>query len=307
MDYRLTDRYLDPPEKSGWYTEETCRLPDCWVCYDPISQAALATPRTSGAIVFGSLNHPRKINDSNMRLWARIMRRVDGCRIILHITAEEHRHRALGIFQQEGVGPERIEFRGLQPRWEYLRTYDRIDIALDTLPYNGITTTCDALWMGTPVVSLIGKTAAGRAGLGILSTIGLRELVANDPDRFMEIAVGLAGDRGRLIDWRKNLRRRMEISPLMDAARFTRNVESAYRWMWQRWCGKPDDAGGSEGKGMTPASEMQIAVEHHQAGRLAEAEKIYHQVLADSPIMSGRCICWGCWRCKWGSSTRPWN
>jgi predicted O-linked N-acetylglucosamine transferase (SPINDLY family) len=239
IDYRLTDRYFDPPGVPSLHSEESYRLPDCWVCYNPLAQSALANPRTKGPICFGSLNHPRKINDSNLRLWASLLRRVDGSRIILHLDAHQHRQRALKIFQDEGIGPERLEFLGLQPRWEYLRTYDRIDIALDTLPYNGITTTCDALWMGTPVVSLTGKTSAGRAGLGILSTIGLPELVANDPNQFVEIAVGLARDRSRLIEWRKNLRRRMESSPLMDAARFARNVESAYRWMWQRWCGNP--------------------------------------------------------------------
>jgi predicted O-linked N-acetylglucosamine transferase (SPINDLY family) len=293
VDYRLTDRYFDPPGKPGWYTEESYRLPDCWVCFDPVSQSALATPRTGGAITFGSLNHPRKLNDSNLRLWTKIMRRVDGSRMILRIHSDQQRQRTARIFQEEGIAPERFEFLGVQPRWEYLRTYDRIDIALDTLPYNGITTTCDALWMGTPVVSLVGKTTAGRAGLGILSTIGLPELVANDPDQFIEIAVNLARDRGRLIEWRRNLRRRMESSPLMDAGRFARNVESAYRWMWQRWCSNPDGAAGSGVQGLNPALEMQVAVEHHQAGRLAEAEKIYHQILARQPYHAGALLLLG--------------
>src|SRR5262249_39792217 len=139
-----------------------------------------------------------------------------------------------------GISTDRIEFLGLQPRWQYLRTYDRIDVALDTLPYNGITTTCDALWMGTPVVSLTGQTAAGRAGLGILSTVGLGDLAAHTPDQFIEIVSRLAQDRARLVEYRKNLRGQTESSPLMDGKRFARNVETAYRWMWQQWCGKPD-------------------------------------------------------------------
>jgi predicted O-linked N-acetylglucosamine transferase (SPINDLY family) len=275
MDWRLTDAYLDPPHEPGWYCERSIRLPDSWVCYNPLSQAALATPRTSGPITFGSLNHPRKINDLNLILWADLMRRVEGSRILLGIEADSHCRRARSIFENEGIAADRVEFRGKMPRWEYLRAYDQIDIALDTLPYNGITTTCDALWMGTPVVSLIGKTTAGRAGLGILSNAGLPELAAKDSERFIEIAVKLAADREKLIDWKRNLRRRLESSPLMDAGKFARNVEIAYRWMWQRWCNPPEPGC------VDPIPP--VAIEHQNAGRLSEAEPIYRQMLAQNP------------------------
>jgi protein O-GlcNAc transferase len=236
MDWRLTDRFLDPPGLTEWYSEKSWRLPDCWVCYDPISRAALATPRTSGPVLFGCLNHPRKINEWNLRLWAAVLRKVEGSRLMLRAGNEEHEKRIVKILGEERITPDRIELKQTLDRWEYLRAYDRIDIALDTLPYNGITTTCDAMWMGTPVVTLTGKTAAGRGGWGILSTVGLPELVANSADRFVEIAVELAADRPRLVDFRRNLRRRIESSPLMDAGRFARNVEAAYREMWRNWC-----------------------------------------------------------------------
>jgi predicted O-linked N-acetylglucosamine transferase (SPINDLY family) len=122
---------------------------------------------------------------------------------------------------------------------EYLNLYRQLDIGLDPLPYNGITTTCDALWMGVPVVSLLGHTPAGRAGLGLLRTVGLPELVAATENNFVQIATELAVNRPRLIELRSTLRQRMQGSPLMDGLRFARNVEAAYRTMWRRWCASP--------------------------------------------------------------------
>jgi predicted O-linked N-acetylglucosamine transferase (SPINDLY family) len=231
MDYRLTDRYFDPPGEKSPFVETPWVLPDCWVVYHPLAQSALAPPKTNRPITFGSLNHSRKMNDVTLRLWARTMKQVDGSRILLKIETPEHRARAKGIFEGEGVSADRVEFVAWLARWEYLRCYDRIDVGLDTLPYGGITTTCDALWMGTPVVSLVGTTIASRAGLGILSTVGLAELVATSEEQFMAIAAGLARDRGRVAEFRKGLRQRIEVSPLMDARRFAGNVESAYREM----------------------------------------------------------------------------
>ena len=130
----------------------------------------------------------------------------------------------------------RIEFAESCPREEYLRLYDQIDIALDPLPYNGITTTCDALWMGVPVVSLAGNTAAGRAGLGLLSTAGLPELATGSEEEFTGICSSLAHDLPRLGVLRSTIRRRLLASPLSDFPGFARNMESAYRSMWRKWC-----------------------------------------------------------------------
>jgi predicted O-linked N-acetylglucosamine transferase (SPINDLY family) len=234
MDYRFSDRFLDPPGEKSPFVESAWVLPDCWVVYDPLAQSALAPPKANRPITFGSLNHSRKMNDVNLRLWARTMKQVDGSRIIVKLESPEHRARARGVFENEGIGADRLEFVGWLARWEYLRCYDRIDIALDTLPYNGITTTCDALWMGTPVVSLVGNTIAGRAGLGLLSTVGLGELVATSEEQFMAIAAGLARDRARMAEFRKGLRQRIESSPVMDARRFAGNVEGAYQEMLLR-------------------------------------------------------------------------
>ena len=135
-----------------------------------------------------------------------------------------------------GSVANRVEFVAYQTRAEYLKLYHRIDLGLDTFPYNGHTTSLDALWMGVPVISLCGSTAVSRAGLSLMTNVGLQELIAETPERFVQIAVDLAKDRERLTGLRSGLRTRMQRSPLMDAARFARNMEHAYQTMWQCWC-----------------------------------------------------------------------
>ena len=156
--------------------------------------------------------------------------------------SEVDKDRIRSIFHGAGVAPERIEFVPRKPRAEYLRLYDSIDIGLDPLPYNGITTTCDALWMGVPVVTLAGQTAAGRAGISILSTVGLTELIARTQEQYVQIVTQLAGDPPRLAQLRSTLRERMTQSPMMDGPGFARKMESAYRQMWRRWCNSPVQA-----------------------------------------------------------------
>ncbi|HEX3355421.1 MAG TPA: hypothetical protein VHS31_00470, partial [Tepidisphaeraceae bacterium] len=133
------------------------------------------------------------------------------------------------------IDPSRVEFIEFQPREKYLQTYNRIDICLDTFPYNGHTTTLDALWMAVPVISLCGETAVSRAGLSLMRNLGLSELVARDAAMFSRIAVELAGDLSRLAMIRSSLREKMHSSPMMDAQAFARDIESAYHEMWQRW------------------------------------------------------------------------
>jgi len=237
INYRLTDHYLDPDpaQDSACYAERCLRLPDTWICYDPLIELAARTtcPAADNSfITFGSLNNPAKLNDPQLRLWAQVLDAVQGSRLLLQAFAPSHREHIRDVLKQPG----RIEFVGRLPRAEYLRVYDRIDIALDTLPYNGITTTCDALWMGVPVITLTGQTAASRAGTGILSNLGSLELIADTPHRFIQIAGNLASDLPRLNDMRCMLRRRLESCPLMDPNRFARRVESAYREAWNQWC-----------------------------------------------------------------------
>ncbi|HEX4055252.1 MAG TPA: tetratricopeptide repeat protein [Tepidisphaeraceae bacterium] len=238
IDYRLTDVWMDPPgDTDPYYAERSVRLPDCWCCYHPLGEVPPAAPREKGAVMFGSLNNPCKLNDSTLRLWSAVLANVRDSRLLLLVESDRQRARIREMMKQTGTDPGRIEFTGRHRRGEYLRVYDRLDICLDPLPYNGITTTCDALWMGVPVVSRIGPTAAGRAGLSILSNLQMPEFVAADDPHFIAIAAGLAEDFGKRSELRKSLRSRIRASPVMDGKRFARNVEAAFRKMWRRWCG----------------------------------------------------------------------
>jgi predicted O-linked N-acetylglucosamine transferase (SPINDLY family) len=240
MDYRLTDPYLDPPGRDEpFYCERSVRLPETYWCYRPVietSPAETLPASGTGQIVFGSLNNFCKVSDASLAAWSRLLQAVPGSRLLLHAHAGSHRQRVCTLLAGQGVAAERLELIDFLPAGDYFDVYRRIDVALDPFPYGGGTTTCDALWMGVPVVSLAGATAVGRGGLSILSNVGLPDLVARDPGEYVEIAARLAGDLPRLRELRAALRDRMRKSPLMDAPRFARNVEAAYRRMWKEWC-----------------------------------------------------------------------
>jgi predicted O-linked N-acetylglucosamine transferase (SPINDLY family) len=240
--YRLTDPVLDPPGmRDADYAEESVRLPDSFWCYDPLTDepAANALPALAhGFVTFGCLNHAAKVNAGVLALWARVIRAVEGSRLVLLSPEGVHRRETLQRLEQEGVASGRVTFFAHQPHAEYLKLYHGIDLALDTFPYNGHTTSLDALWMGVPVVTTIGRTAVGRAGLSQLTNLGMQELAAESSEAFVQIAVELAGDLPRLSALRANLRHRMRRSPLTDAPRFARGVEAAYCAMWNRWCAR---------------------------------------------------------------------
>lgn len=237
VDYRITDSFLDPigsDVPAG--AERSIHLPGCWVAYNPLIDLPPRPPEQIGVIRFGSLNNPCKLNEPLLRLWAKVLHANPDSELTLSALSAAHRNHIVHFMQSLGIREERLGFIGRLKRPQYLRTYDQIDIALDPLPYNGITTSCDALYMGVPLLTLAGKTATGRAGKGMLTAIGLSELVAHDPDEFVQRATELANDWPRLIDLRKDLRERMARSPLMDWPNFARNMESAYRQMWYGWC-----------------------------------------------------------------------
>jgi protein O-GlcNAc transferase len=242
MDYRLTDPYLDPPCQDGeYYSEQSIRLPETYWCYRAMPHAPNenALPALlGGPITFGCLNNFAKVTVPTLVTWCHILQAVPNSRLLLHAAAGSHRERVREIFTEHNISPERLIFAEKVPGTEYFRLYHNIDVGLDPFPYGGGTTTCDALWMGVPVVSLAGQTAVGRGGLSILSNIGLLELVAHEPQEYLQIAVELARDLPRLSQLRATLRDRMQSSPLMDAPRFARNVEAAYRRMWHDWCAK---------------------------------------------------------------------
>jgi predicted O-linked N-acetylglucosamine transferase (SPINDLY family) len=243
IDYCLTDPYIDPPGKTGqFYTEEPICLPHSFWCYDSVTMACVpdevvAPPAVAnGHVTFGCLNNFCKINERVLELWARVLVQVPDSRLIFGAPAGSTRRRIIAMFHDRGIDQSRIEFVDRQARSEYFRIYHRIDIVLDTFPYNGHTTSLDAFWMGVPVVTLIGQTAVGRAGWSLLCNLNLRELAAKSPEQFVQIAVGLARDRARLTEIREGMRDRMGNSPLCDIVGYTKDVESAYRRMWQNWC-----------------------------------------------------------------------
>jgi predicted O-linked N-acetylglucosamine transferase (SPINDLY family) len=239
MDYRITDVHLDPPgSDDGVYTEKSIRLPDSFWVYDPLCEIAVnpLPALTNGHVTFGSLNTFRKMNELTLDLWAPLLRSLPDSRLLLLAPPGEARSELETAFRRRGVEAERLEFVPIQGRQSYLETYRRIDLGLDPLPANGHTTSLDAFWMGVPVVTMVGSTVLGRAGLCLAKNLGLPELVAFKPDEFVSIAADLARDLPRLAELRQELRGRMERSPLMDAPRFARNLENAYRFAWAEWC-----------------------------------------------------------------------
>ena len=244
IDYRFSDPYLDPRDvdpsvQDEFYVEQTVRLADTFWCYDPLTSepAVNELPALGNRwITFGCLNNFCKVNENVLDLWAQVLIAVPNSRLILLAAEGSHRQRTLDSLARRQVDPQRIEFAGHRPRREYLEYYHRIDIGLDTFPYNGHTTSLDSYWMGVPVVTLAGQTAVGRAGVSQLTNLGLAELIAAESGRYLQIAVDLASDLPKLSGLRIGLRNRMSQSSLMDAPRFARNVEAAYRDMWHEWC-----------------------------------------------------------------------
>jgi len=244
MDYRLTDHWSDPPGTTDrFYTEKLVRLPQAFFCYRPSDAAppVSALPALStGRVTFGSFNKLAKITSEVLSTWAHILARVPESRLlVLADQSDVALARMRSAFAAHGVTGERVEFAAKRPRREYLQLHEQVDIALDTFPFNGHTTVCEALWMGVPVVVMAGETYVSRFGGSALVNLELAELIATSPAGYIDAAVKLAGDLDRLQTLRAGLRGRMLASPLLDAAGFTRNLEAAYRQMWTRWCSQP--------------------------------------------------------------------
>lgn len=239
--YRLTDPWLDPVGSSAddRYSEKSVRLPNTFWCYDSLTTEHEVGPLpadAAGHVTFGCLNNPCKLTDRTFELWARVMKRVEGSRLALLLADGEAREIVNAKFAAFGVDPARISYTEYRPRAQYLRAYQEIDIVLDTFPYNGHTTSLDALWMGVPVVTAIGNGPASRAGYSLLSNVGLPELAASSEEGFVDAAVALATDLPRLRALRADLRERMTASPLMDGERFARGMEQAFQDIWRDEC-----------------------------------------------------------------------
>lgn len=242
MDYRLSDAVCDPPGATERYYRETLiRLPRCMWCYRPspdMPEVAPPPAQASGAVTFASMNGANKITPRMLALWARILAQIPGSRIVFTTVPEQGRARIRDALTQAGIAASRISMHDRLPTKDFWALYAGIDILLDTFPMNGGTTTCEALWLGVPVVSRSGDIFQSRAGLSILGSLGLNELVAGSDDDYVRIALELARDSARLAALRAGLRERMRASPLTDARGYARDLEAAYRGIWREWCGR---------------------------------------------------------------------
>jgi protein O-GlcNAc transferase len=243
IDYRLTDGIADPPGSEHLAVERLHRLPQGFLCYRPPVPAPDVVPPPSeraGHVMFGSFNALPKISDETIASWSSIVGRVPGSRLFVKAKALADAATAAELRRKlsaAGVPLERVEITGWHDDPQHhLAQYGAIDIALDTAPYNGTTTTLEALWMGVPVVTRRGDRHAARVSASILEHAGLHELVAETPAHYVDRAVALAGDASRLAALRASMRARLAASPLRDEAGFARAVEAAYRTIWREWC-----------------------------------------------------------------------
>jgi predicted O-linked N-acetylglucosamine transferase (SPINDLY family) len=240
IDYRLTDPFLDPEgvELSD-YCEKSIYLPKTYWCYSVPGVSLPVRPRPAeqaGTVTFGCLNNFCKVTNDTLRVWGRLLALVPNSRLLIYARMSSQRRRVEDVMGAFGVDGSRIKSIDYQSFENYLATYHQIDIGLDPIPFTGGSTTCDALWMGVPVVSLAGRTAVSRGGLSLLSNVGLPELVAGSEDDYVRIAAELAEDWPRLALMRQALRARLKASPIMDPTRFARDIETAFREMWRIWC-----------------------------------------------------------------------
>jgi protein O-GlcNAc transferase len=248
VDYRIVDAVTDPPaaETPGLSpnfdercSERLVRLAPCFLCYNPAPGAPTLTRSARGHVQFGSFNAARKLNQTTVDLWAKVLAAVPGSRVVIKsidlndATVQANVRR---LFERAGVG-DRVDLlpasKGIE---EHLAQYQHMDIGLDTFPYNGTTTTCEALWMGVPVVTVLGPAHVSRVSASLLRAAGLDELVARDEAEFVAICTRLAGDQDAVATYQRTLRDRLAASALCDQARFGVTFGNALRWMWREAC-----------------------------------------------------------------------
>ena len=241
IDYRFTDSCADTPKSQPFYTEELIFLPKGFLCYRPPDFAPPVAPFPAlgnGYITFGSFNNNSKIHPPIIALWAQILKANENSRLLLKfgIAADNQvGDYYFSQFEQLGISRDRVAVCGFKSTIEHWKLYSQVDIALDTYPFNGYTTACETLWMGVPIISMVGRCHASRAGLSILNSLGLALFAAKTPDEYLARATVLAQNLQALSKIRASMRERITTSTLGDAKGFARRVEQAYRKMWYRW------------------------------------------------------------------------
>lgn len=244
--WRVVDSITDPPGAEEQSTETLLRIDPCFLCYTPPAEAPLPAVRgPSPGLVFGSFNLANKISPRCARLWASAMRAADevaGPSTLLLKNAAmadpSVKERLLAMLEAAGIARTRVELLPKTPTIaEHLALYARVDIALDTVPYNGTTTTCEALWMGVPTITLRGDRHAARVGASLLAACGHPEWCAENEESFAAVAKALAGNQSERARLRASLRSEMAASPLCGAAAYAERFHAAIRFAWHAWCG----------------------------------------------------------------------
>jgi protein O-GlcNAc transferase len=254
MDYRFTDKVADPPGLADRLNvEKLFRLPNGFLCYQPFGDTPAVAPspvQINKHVTFVSFNNLSKISVAVIEVWAKILKAVPNSKLLIKnksLNCQKVRRRYKSLFKKQSIDSQRLIFLHLTPSThEHLATYGQGDISLDTFPYNGTTTTCEALWMGVPVIVMRGDRHASRVGASLLNQVGLEELIGEDVNEYIEKAVSLAKDRPRLKKLRQGMRTRMEQSPLCDGKGFAGQIATAFDQMWQTWLDSPDKTPGSD-------------------------------------------------------------
>jgi predicted O-linked N-acetylglucosamine transferase (SPINDLY family) len=242
IDYRIVDDVTDPAG-ADFASETLLRLPGGFLCYGGAKDApqpAAPPCQKTGAVTFGSFNNPAKVSAATLDVWARLLARLPGAQLLLKgkpFADPATRALFLARLAERRIATERVQLVGWLPNSAaHLALYEQVDIALDPFPYNGTTTTCEALWMGVPVVTLKGDRHAARVGASLLTAAGMTDWIAGSADEYVEIATTLAADADALQTLRRSLRQRLAASALCDGPGFARKMENAYRMAWRRWC-----------------------------------------------------------------------
>jgi len=257
VDYRIVDAITDPPGAEAFATEKLLRVPGCFLSFTPtstapepklspflVSTSQIPNPKSEISssplpLTFGSFNRLSKVRPAITRTWARILARVPNSRLFLksNLISADVKAQYNAIFQEEGIVPDRILWSSYIPTTEsHLAAYHQVDLALDSFPYHGTTTTCEATWMGVPVITLAGDHHRSRVGASLLTALGLQSHIAHTHEQYIELAVNLATDLPRLLDLHITLRARMAASPLCDTRTYAANFEAALRQTWRTWC-----------------------------------------------------------------------
>jgi predicted O-linked N-acetylglucosamine transferase (SPINDLY family) len=243
IDYRLSDRVLDPDGVDHCSAEQVVRLPDTYFCFRPPPDLPAVGPLPAtarGHITFASFNNLAKLNAPTVARWAQVLNALPDSKLFLKtksLADAQMQGRVIAAFAGHGIAASRLLLRGWEAQTRHhLDHYNEVDIALDPAPYNGVTTTCEALLMGVPVVVLRGDTHLSRMGASLLVAAGLAELIAETPAGYLQKCLLLAGDPAALAGLRAQLRGRVAASALMNEAGFTRALEREYRGMWLTWC-----------------------------------------------------------------------